>query len=932
MPSEEIKRTVFRTIEEVEKNGINLEYIERLRQCGKFCIENENEREYGLNILKGAKTYLNDYCKQNYGMGFWNLEKFLKKDNKKVQTEEIDMLYALLLVEAQNKVLDSYLLYLERKRAIKDRFYQPKRKQFKKIGVVDALQDMLDDKLDILSISMPPSTGKASRLSAKVLTPNGFVCMGDIKVGDEVISGNGNIATVLGVYPQGKQPTYRVTLDDGSSTEVSDNHLWRTQTRDDRRRGKKYRIATTQEMLKNFKVENGKRNNYSIDYVPRIEFEEKKFEIHPYVLGVLIGDGYLACTPTISNTDNEIIEKVNELLPEGYLLKFKERCTYNVYGHEGNNCKVGSVVTKALKQCGLYGCTSEHKFIPKEYLYASYEQRLWLLRGLLDTDGFTDGRSIEYSTTSEKLAKDVAELVHSIGGYCSINRRESGYKDKNGTYIECKDSYRVVVAFTREQPNPFYLSRKADKYSPRKRLFKRFIENIEYIGEEECQCIYISDPCHLYITDDYIITHNTTLEKFFHSGVMGWYPKHFNLFYSHSADITKMYYEGVLNILTDEDEYAWKEIFPECRVSSTNAKLEQICINQYKPFPNLQTTSVGSKNAGKVRTNKFLFVDDMIGGIEEALNKNILDKLWDKYAVDARQRKAEDFDGVACKELHIATRWSVHDVIGRLERAYEGNPRARFIAVPDVDPETGESNFDYDFNGFSKEFFADQALLMDEISYRCLYKNEPIEREGLLYHEEELRRYYELPEREPDAILGVCDTKTTGKDFMVLPCFYQYGNDFYLVDCVCDDSTDFAIQQEKIVNLMLRNNMQQCEFESNSGGGRLAEDIKRIINERGGRCNITSKPTETNKETRIIVNSDWIKKNCLFKSKEQYEKKTDYGRLMDFLLSYSVTGKNPFDDVPDCLANFALYMTRGSKVATIEIINNPFLGGYGYGY
>lgn len=147
-----------------------------------------------------------------------------------------------------------------------------------------------------------------------------------------------------------------------------------------------------------------------------------------------------------------------------------------------------------------------------------------------------------------------------------------------------------------------------------------------------------------------------------------------------------MYYDGVYDICTNSDEYTWNEIFPNLSVTSTNAKMEQFNIGKYKPFPSVQCTSVGSKNAGKVRASKFLFVDDMIGGIEEAMNPIILDKLWDKYAVDARQRKTQDTDGKNCKEIHIATRWSVNDVIGRIQNMYEGNPRVKVIAVADIDP------------------------------------------------------------------------------------------------------------------------------------------------------------------------------------------------------------------------------------------------------
>ena len=147
---------------------------------------------------------------------------------------------------------------------------------------------------------------------------------------------------------------------------------------------------------------------------------------------------------------------------------------------------------------------------------------------------------------------------------------------------------------------------------------------------------------------------------------------------------------------------------------------------------------------------------------------------------------------------------------------------------------------------------------------------------------------------------------------------FQYGEDFYMVDCVCDDTTDYGIQYEKLTNLILRNNMQQVEFESNSGGDRVSYEVANRLAQFGARCNITDKPTETNKETRIIVNADWVKKHVLFRDKELYKPKDEYGVMMSWLLSYSVVGKNHHDDVPDGLASFALYVTNGPVKVEIK--------------
>jgi hypothetical protein len=416
----------------------------------------------------------------------------------------------------------------------------------------------------------------------------------------------------------------------------------------------------------------------------------------------------------------------------------------------------------------------------------------------------------------------------------------------------------------------------------------------------------------------------TTVEKMFHALVAGWFPRDFSLFYSHSGDITRMYYDGVYDIVTNTEEYTWNEIFPDLSVTSTNAKMEQFNVGKYKSFPSVQCTSVGSKNAGKVRASKFLLVDDMIGGIEEAMNPIILDKLWDKYAVDARQRKIQDTDGKNCKEIHIATRWSVHDVIGRIQNMYEGNPRVKVIAVPDVDPVTGESNFEYEFSGFTKEFFEDQQLLMDDISYRCLYKQEPIEREGLLFPEDKIRRYLNLPHGEPEIVTGQCDTKGKGTDYFVLPVLQKYGEDYYCVDCVCDNTADYEMQYENAANVLANNKVQECEFERNAGGDRVAMEVNKRVEKKGWICNITDTPTETNKEARIFQCSNWILQHVIFKDPSLYKPNEPYGVMMSLIKRYSVSGKKQLDDVPDVFSNFALRVINGNNVAKVEAAVNPF--------
>ena len=417
-------------------------------------------------------------------------------------------------------------------------------------------------------------------------------------------------------------------------------------------------------------------------------------------------------------------------------------------------------------------------------------------------------------------------------------------------------------------------------------------------------------------------TQKTTLEKFFCSWIIGKHPKDYSLFFSHSNEITGKFYKGVLDITTDDKEYKWNVIFPNLPLQSTNAQAQEANFGKYKAFSSIQCSSIGAKNAGKVRTNRYLYCDDLIGSIEEALNPIILEKIWRIYGVDLKQRKLNE----QVKEIIIMTRWSTKDIIGHIIELYGNDPKLKIISIPDIDPKTGKSNFDYEYNGMSVEFFNDQALTMDDISYRCLYKQDPIEREGLLYPENKIMRYKELPKTRIKRITGQCDTKSSGTDFYVFPClveFEGYEGTYYCTDTICNNSADYEKQYENSANLIVDNEIQDCDFEANQGGDRVANEVRKRVEEKGWLCNISDTATETNKEARIFQCSSWVLQHIVFKDRSLYEPKSDYAEMMSWLLKYSVSGKNLHDDVPDVFSNFALRMKRGNRVKKTVIISSP---------
>lgn len=446
-------------------------------------------------------------------------------------------------------------------------------------------------------------------------------------------------------------------------------------------------------------------------------------------------------------------------------------------------------------------------------------------------------------------------------------------------------------------------------YPPRRKMLRQVVDALQELADGDLDLLAISLPPG---------TGKSTLAIFFICWLAGRDPDKCILTGSHSNAFIRGAYDECLRVMdAKEGEYLFHDVFPMSPLSNTNAKDCRIDLGKRKRFESLQFTSVGSGNAGLYRASRLLYCDDLIPSIEVALSKERLDKLWEQYTTDLRQRKIGD-----AAELHIATRWSVHDVIGRLECDYGDSDRAKFIVIPALD-ENDESNFDYAYGvGFNTKFYHEQREIMEDASWRALYLNQPIEREGLLYAESELRRYFELPDGEPDAILSVCDTKDKGKDYCAMPIAYQYGNDYYIEKIICDNSNPEVVETRLVMEL-LKHKVQLSRFESNSAGGRVAQKVQEQLKAKGGITKITTKYTTSNKETRIIVNSPFIKERCLFKDDTVVGSDKEYRRAMQFLCSYTMAGKNKHDDIPDAFAQLSEFIQSLSS-SKVEVFKRPF--------
>lgn len=406
----------------------------------------------------------------------------------------------------------------------------------------------------------------------------------------------------------------------------------------------------------------------------------------------------------------------------------------------------------------------------------------------------------------------------------------------------------------------------------------------------------------------------TTAGIRFLAWICGRHPENSELAVSYSDNITTSFYLGVMEIVLSQ---RFQEVFPESRLVNQNAKREEIWLKTFKRYPTISFVPIGGSMTGRAEASKYLYCDDLVSGIEEAMSITRMEKLWQLYTVNCKQRKKD-----GCKEIHIATRWSVHDPITRLATENENNPRCKIICLPCYN-ENGESAFDF-VGGFSTKFYKDMEMSLDEASFSALYLCEPIEREGILYNKDELQYYTDLPNEQPDSVIAICDSKNMGKDYVCSLVGYVYGDLVYVEDVVFNDGLP-EITRPLVANMWLRHNVVRADVELNNGGNYYAEDLEELIKKEGGKTSIRLFFSSNNKNVKIITYSDYVKKYFLFKAPSKYTPNSEYGKFMKSLCSWTQTGKNKHDDAPDAVAMLA-QMVQGLSSAKIKVLDRRVLG------
>ena len=466
------------------------------------------------------------------------------------------------------------------------------------------------------------------------------------------------------------------------------------------------------------------------------------------------------------------------------------------------------------------------------------------------------------------------------------------------------DAYLQAVEYGKPLDKKFYL--------PRRHYLKRYVEGYQEVLEGKLDFLSISMPKRC---------GKSQLGINFTNMLSGKFPDRSTLMEGTGDDLVQSFYKGCLEYIQQPNDYHFYDIFPESKLVQTNADTKVINLLHKSRFPTVMCRSIDARQVGLSEATNLLYLDDCVEGREEAKNRQRLDDKWEVISGDIIGRAIEGTPIVIC-----GTRYSLYDPIGHLqEEMRKQGKRCKIIETPALDPVTDESNFEYIREGrkvFTTQYFRDQREMLSAEQFESEFQQQPFEAKGILFPEASMNRYFELPvDREPDSIIAVCDTADKGADYCSMPIAAVYGDEVYIVDVVFDDSPP-EVTKPECAKALMDNLVVAGTFESNNAGTYFARDVQQILTDRKYVCNIRTKRTISNKQTRIEFASDNIIKHFYFKDPSLYARNSQYAMFMKQVTTYTRSGKVPHDDAPDSLSLLENEL-RGLVGAKVEVFKRP---------
>lgn len=466
------------------------------------------------------------------------------------------------------------------------------------------------------------------------------------------------------------------------------------------------------------------------------------------------------------------------------------------------------------------------------------------------------------------------------------------------------DAYLQAVEYGKPLDKKFYL--------PRRHYLRRYVEGYQEVLEGKLDFLSISMPKRC---------GKSQLGINFTNMLSGKFPDRSTLMEGTGDDLVQSFYKGCLEYIQQPNDYHFYDIFPESKLVQTNADTKVINLLHKSRFPTVMCRSIDARQVGLSEATNLLYLDDCVEGREEAKNRQRLDDKWEVISGDIIGRAIEGTPIVIC-----GTRYSLYDPIGHLqEEMQKQGKRCKIIETPALDPVTDESNFEYIREGrkvFTTQYFRDQREMLSAEQFESEFQQQPFEAKGILFPEASLNRYFELPvDREPDSIIAVCDTADKGADYCSMPIATVYGDEVYIVDVVFDDSPP-EVTKPECAKALMDNLVVAGTFESNNAGTYFARDVQQILTDRKYVCNIRTKRTISNKQTRIEFASDNIIKHFYFKDPSLYARNSQYAMFMKQVTTYTRSGKVPHDDAPDSLSLLENEL-RGLVGAKVEVFKRP---------